>query len=83
MNQFRLKVDLDTLVAARVVGFHSLADRRNTFYTCSILWLTGAIESITSATLLSKSIETYQKYKNIETLRHNMKKYKIKDSRKS
>ena len=61
MNQFRLKVDLDTLAAARVVGFHTLADRCNGFYTFFILWLTGAMDSIKSAKLLSKSIEKYKK----------------------
>ena len=33
MNQFRLKVDLDTLAAAGVVGIHTLADRCDEFYT--------------------------------------------------
>ena len=61
MNQFRLKVDLDTLAAARVVGFHTFAERSNGFYTFSILWLTGAMDSIKSAKLLSKSIEKYKK----------------------
>ena len=65
MNQFRLKVDLDTLAAPRVVGFHTLADRCNVFYTFSIRWLTGAMDSITSAKLLSHSIENIQNYRKV------------------
>ena len=74
MHQFRLKVDLDTLAAARVVGFHTFGDRCIEFYTFPILWLTGAMDSIKCAKLLSKSIENHNKYrKSIESLRHNIK----------
>ena len=68
-----------TLAAVRMVGFHTLADRYNTFYTFFILWLTGAMDSIKSAKLLSKSIEKYKKKeKSIESLRHSIKSIKSK-----
>ena len=59
---------------------HTFADRCNGFYTCFILWLTGAMDSIKRAKLVSNSIKKYQKYRTPKT---SYKKYKIKDSRKS
>ena len=68
-----------TLAAVRMVGFHTLVDRCNIFYTFFILWLTGAMDSIKSAKLLSKSIEKYKKKeKRIESLRHSIKSIKSK-----
>ena len=65
MNQFRLKVDLDTLAAARVVGFHTLADRCNIFYTFFILWLTGAMDPVYSYVLHETFIQKYKKISNL------------------
>ena len=61
MSRSTLRGDFGNLAVASKVGFHTLADRCNGFYTFFILWLTGAMDSIKSAKLLSKSIEKYKK----------------------
>ena len=63
MSQSKLRSDFGNLAVAWRVGFHTFADRCNVFYTFFILWLTGAMDSIKNAKLLSKTIETIKNHK--------------------
>ena len=70
MNQSTLRGDFGSLAVAWRVGFHTLADRCNIFYTFFILWLTGAMDSIKSAKLLSKRLKilkSIKKYRILQT----------------
>ena len=53
---------------SRIIDCMGFVDRHSTFYSFFIVWLTGTMDSIKSAKLLSKTIETIRHNKNIKTI---------------
>ena len=50
---------------SRIIDCMGFVDRHSTFYSFFIVWLTGTMDSIKSAKLLSKTIETIKNHKKI------------------